>query len=134
MGLGGRLFLKYQYGPDGPEPPPKDLWSSGWITLALILATLASGGLIWVGIRFHTTTVAMAWVLLSIAVVSGVICLVVKPKLLLELFSRRSLVRSALTDTMLGHQDSLNEILLQILLMTALVGFGVLRWLLTYRN
>lgn len=49
MPLGGRLYLRYQYGPDGPEPPPRDFWDSWWVSSALALAIVGVGALIWAG-------------------------------------------------------------------------------------
>lgn len=60
MPRGGRLFLKYQYGPDGssdPEPPHTDFWDSWWMSGVLILGIVAVCLLTWAGTwsKEHTT-------------------------------------------------------------------------------
>jgi hypothetical protein len=51
MPLGGRLYMKYQYGPDGPEPPQEDFWHGWLVTSVLVAAIPVLGGLIWLGTR-----------------------------------------------------------------------------------
>jgi hypothetical protein len=43
--------MKYQYGPDGPEPPQEDFWDGWLVTWVVVAAILVLGGLIWLGTR-----------------------------------------------------------------------------------
>jgi len=130
MVLGGRLFLKYQYGPDGPEPPPKDPWAS-WKLTALLLATiLLVAGMTWLGLTKPAFAVPVRWVLIGTLSVTSLVVLLTKPRLFFEVFSSRARRHSLLTGSILGEQDSLNEILMQVIMAEMLVAINAVSWML----
>lgn len=130
MGLGGRLFMKYQYGPDGPEQPPPDPWRSRKLTVALVVVLVTLGGLIWLGIAQPGVARVIRWGLMGVLGVTSLPVLLTKPRLFFEVFSARVRVHSLLTGSALGEQDSLNEILMQLVMAMALLGTGALSWVL----